>query len=82
MSAMKRLGRLEGMMRRKGVGAPIFFSLHKWSDGPLAYKAWEQERISRDEAIALDRLVAAGAIRGADRGRVVFICRTIEDRVA
>jgi hypothetical protein len=76
---MKRLDRLESIMRRKGVCTPMFFSLHKWSDGPVAYEAWERERISRDEATALDRLVAAGVIRSADRGRVVLICRTIKE---
>jgi hypothetical protein len=78
VSATKRLDRLESIMRRNGVGTPIFFLLHKWSDGPQAYEAWERERISRDEVTALDRLLAAGVIRSAEKGRVVFICRTFK----
>jgi hypothetical protein len=44
---------------------------------PSEWQIEEDEAISRMKAEELDRLVAAGTIKGMDRERVTFIVRTI-----
>ena len=73
----RRLARLEAANGTTKTGT-LFFSLRDWAEGaPTAFEENEDEKISRMEADALDRLVAAGKIRDTDRDRVTFIVRVL-----
>ena len=53
---------------------PLFFCLHEWADRTVSQLAHDDaETIDREEAKALDRLVAAGKAQESDRDRVRFI---------
>ncbi len=79
---LRELEQLQKMLRDSGRDErePIYFSIHEWADAPRAFEEAEAEyAISRRVPAALDRLIEAGKITERERGRVIFIVRTIID---